>query len=279
MVRRHPPAAYFTCACLISWTLWLPLWLPGLGGPAPPVLPWHHALGAAGPFAAAFLVAARCEGRTGVLRLTRALGLWRGRIPWLVLATFGPLAVLAAAVLVARLAGQANASFAGFGVSREFPQLSAVGLFLYNVFTFGYGEETGWRGFALPRLQRRHGAFTATLLLTIGWAVWHAPLFLYRPGYASMGPGAIAGWFLSLLTGAVLLTWLFNGSRGSVLVVALFHASIDIVFTSDVASTFVVNAAGTMITIAGIVVLIVFGPRTLSRSGAVIAGEAAARRG
>jgi hypothetical protein len=82
-----------------------------------------------------------------------------------------------------------------------------------------------------------------------------------------MGPAAAAGWLLSLLTGAVLLTWLYNASRGSVLVVALFHATVDVAFTSDVASPLVVNATGALVTLWGIAVLAAVGPRHLARAG------------
>ena len=85
-----------------------------------------------------------------------------------------------------------------------------------------------------------------------------------------MGVACVFGWLFSLLTGAVLLTWLYNESRGSILVVALFHATVDIVFASDISSRFVVNAAGALVTIFGLVVLCVAGPRYLSRKGKVV---------
>jgi hypothetical protein len=85
-----------------------------------------------------------------------------------------------------------------------------------------------------------------------------------------MGVAGLTGWFASLLTGAVLLTWLYNESRGSILVVAVFHAAVDVVFTSDIASPVVVNAAGALITVAGLGVLAVVGPRYLSRAGRVV---------
>jgi membrane protease YdiL (CAAX protease family) len=159
---------------------------------------------------------------------------------------------------------------AGFGRSREFPQFSALGFPAYNILSFGHGEEVGWRGFALPRLQTRHSAFFATLLLTLGWALWHLPLFLYRPGYVTMGAADVVGWFLSFLTGAVLLTWLYNESKGSLLVVALFHAAVDIVFTSDISSQPVITTAGVLMTCWGFIVLVVTGPNYLSRHGKMI---------
>jgi membrane protease YdiL (CAAX protease family) len=270
LVRRHPLAAFFALAYAISWILWAPLWLSRLGVAGLPVVPYHHALGALGPVTGAMIVSAVVDGWPGPRDLLRRMALWRGRVGWLVVALGAPFVVLAVALVVARVVEGSGASLAGVGVSREFPQFSALAFLAYNVVTYGYGEETGWRGFALPRLQARHSALAATLRLTVGWALWHAPLFLYRPGYTSMGVAGIAGWFASLLTGAVLLTWLFNESRGSILVVALFHAAVDVVFTSDIASPIVVNAAGALVTIAGIAVLVVAGPRYLARAGKVV---------
>ena len=270
MSRRHPLATFFGLAYGISWLLWAPLWLPAFGVDGLPVLPFHHALGALGPIAAAFLVSATETGLAGTRDLLRRMGLWRGRLVWVAVALLAPFALLALAVVGAWVFGGESVSLAGFGSSREFPQFSALGFLAYNIVSFGYGEEVGWRGFALPRLQTRHSALVASLLLTLGWALWHTPLFFYRPGYTSMAPADIAGWFFSLLTGAVLLTWLYNESRGSLLVVALFHAAVDVVFTSDISSQFVVTAAGVLITFWGIIVLVAAGPGYLSRRGKMV---------
>jgi membrane protease YdiL (CAAX protease family) len=270
MVHRHPLVAYFALAYGISWLLWAPLWLPAFGVGGLPVLPFHHALGALGPITAAFLVSTMETGLAGPLDLFRRMGLWRGRLVWVAVALLVPFALLALAAVGASLVGAESLSLAGFGSSREFPQFSALGFLAYNIVSFGYGEEVGWRGFVLPRLQTRHSAFVATLLLTLGWALWHTPLFFYRPGYMTMGVADIVGWFLSFLTGAVLLTWLYNESRGSLLVVALFHATVDIVFTSDISSQSVTNGAGVLITLWGIIVLVGAGPAYLSRQGKMI---------
>ena len=270
MIRRHPLAAYFALAYGISWVLWAPLWLPAFGVHGLPVVPFHHALGAMGPIIAAFLASAMETGMAGPADLLRRMGLWRGRLRWVAVALLAPYALLALAVIAASLLGGERVSLAGLGRSREFPQFSAFGFLVYNIASFGFGEEVGWRGFALPRLQTRHTALIASLLLTLGWALWHVPLFFYRPGYTSMDAAGIAGWFFSLLTGAVLLTWLYNESRGSILVVAFFHATVDVAFTSGISTPPVVNVAGALITGWGIIVLIVAGPRYLSRRGKVV---------
>lgn len=265
LITRFPLAAYFTCAYAISWLIWAPLWLPAFGVNGLPAFRYQHALGALGPISAAFLVSLATSGRPGAWNLLRRMGRWRGQLAWLAVAVGGPALLLVLGVLGAALVGHESISVATFGRSREFPLFSAVGFLAYNVVSFGFGEEVGWRGFALPRLQARHSALVASLLLTVGWALWHVPLFFYRPGYTSMGLAGIAGWLFSLLTGAILLTWLYNESRGSLLVVALFHAAVDVVFTSEISSPMVVNAAGALITIWGVLVLAIAGPRYLTR--------------
>lgn len=149
---------------------------------------------------------------------------------------------------------------------KEFLQFNLLTYFLYNLLFFGFGEEVGWRGFALPRFQAKFNALLSSLALTLFWAIWHWPLFFYRPGYTSMEVAAIVGWVFSLMTGSILLTWLFNASRASVLICAVFHSTIDIAFTADFADKNVVNVMGFLITLWGILTVIVFKPRNLSKN-------------
>ncbi len=258
---------FFALAYSISWILWAPLWLPAFGVHGLPVLPYHHALGAAGPIAAAFIMSWREQRAAGVANLARQLVQWRGQLLWIAIALAGPFVIALLAMLLAGFF-DSTAGIGGLrklGTSREFPQFNAIVFFLYNLISFGYGEETGWRGYALPHLQHRFNALWSSAVLTLGWALWHIPLFFYRPGYTSMDIGGIAGWVASLLTGSVLLTWLYNSSRGSILVVAIFHATIDIVFTSDIANPLVVSLTGALITIWGIAVIPLAGARNLAR--------------
>jgi CAAX protease family protein len=270
MIRRYPLAAYFALAYCISWLIWLPLCLPAFGVHALPAFHYHHAFGALGPIVAAFLVSTLETGRAGTGDLLSRLFLWQGRMGWVVLAIAAPVALLALGMAGASLMGGEHVTLSRLGRSREFPNFSALEFMAYNLGSFGYGEEVGWRGFALPRLQARHSALVSALLLTVGWALWHAPLFLYRPGYVGMNVAAIAGWLFSLVTGSVLLTWLYNGSRGSLLVVAIFHAAIDVVFTSESSSPIVVNLAGALITVWGVVIVLAAGPSYLCKRGKVV---------
>jgi hypothetical protein len=87
----------------------------------------------------------------------------------------------------------------------------------------------------LPRLQQHHSPLVSSALLTLGWAGWHLPFFLYLPAYAAFGVGLLPGFFFALFAGAVVLTWLYNRSGGSVLAAALWHASFNFVTASPAA--------------------------------------------
>jgi hypothetical protein len=83
-----------------------------------------------------------------------------------------------------------------------------------------------------------------------------------------MEMAGIFGWVFSLLTGSVLLTWLYNSSRASIFICAVFHSTIDIAFTADVADKNIINYMGFLITLWGIITIIIFKPKNLARNEA-----------
>jgi hypothetical protein len=140
------------------------------------------------------------------------------------------------------------------------------------VFTFIGGplcEEAGWRGFALPRLQHRFNALTSSLILGLLWACWHIPFYL-EPGYAEKGmPFPI---FVFVVIGlAILFTWIYNNTRGSLVLTVLAH------FFFNFSSVFLVQQFGLMppmllyigggggMVVLTIGVILLFGPKRLSR--------------
>ena len=135
--------------------------------------------------------------------------------------------------------------------------------------TSGCGEELGWRGFALPRLQRTHSAMASSVLLAIGWAGWHLPAFFYIPSYTAMGLRILPGFFFGLLAGAIVLTWLYNSSGGSVLAAVLWHASFNFVTASPNAGGFVAAVTSTLVMVWAIVVVWRYDWTTLSAPTAV----------
>jgi membrane protease YdiL (CAAX protease family) len=243
------------------------MYLPAFGINVLPVLPFNHAFGALGPLLAAFILKGIEEGKNGISSLLRSM--FRTNITFLLIAITSPFILLLAAAAISYSSGSGFFDIFIAGKTNEFPAWGLTEFFIYNVIFFGFGEETGWKGYALPRLQSKYSALTSSIIFTGFWAVWHIPLFFYRPGYTGMGIALTAGWLLSLLTGSILLTWLFNSSGGSILVCAVFHAAIDIVFIPDFADRNIINYLGMLITVWGIITVLVFGYRNLSWNGKI----------
>nr|WP_290934603.1 CPBP family glutamic-type intramembrane protease [Haliscomenobacter sp.] len=122
----------------------------------------------------------------------------------------------------------------------------------------------GWLAVCTTPIAEKYSALVATLLLSVFWAGWHLPLFAYRPGYTSMDVAGAAGWFFSIVAGAVLFTWLFNGSRGSLLACALFHGLTDVVFLCDYGNDNMMQHIGMLVTLWGLAVLLIWGWRNLA---------------
>ncbi len=214
--------------------------------------------------AAAIVVTAACDGRAGLRLLVERCLTVRGKVGSLAIAVAAPILLFVGSAVALRLLGQSEVAWADAGTSVEYPALGRGAYWAVNIVCYGFGEEVGWRGFALPRLQARHAALTSAVLLSVAWAAWHMPLFAFSSGLSSMGVGGLLGWFSSLVTGSILLTWLFNRSRGSVLAVALFHGVLDVVMTSPAkgALPFVMGA---IITMWGLSLPVVLGRTNLSR--------------
>jgi membrane protease YdiL (CAAX protease family) len=178
---------------------------------------------------AAFVVLAATEGRPGVRDLLAAMvRLPRGRHGRL--AVVSPLLFLLPALAVAAVLGDAPSL-------DEFGRLSGaasgvVGVVLLLVIN-GYGEEAGWRGYALPRLQARFGALRATLCLAVGWAGWHLPLFFVLASYSDFDPFTAVGFVIGLTAGGFVLTAIYNSTGGSVLAVAVWHALYNLCAASE----------------------------------------------
>jgi membrane protease YdiL (CAAX protease family) len=137
-----------------------------------------------------------------------------------------------------------------------------VPLFIQSFLLSGLGEEFGWRGYALPRLQARWNALTSSIILGVIWATWHIPFFfihnqpLYQRDFWE--------WIPLILLSSVIYTWIFNNTRGSVLAAALIHASLNtsIIILPTQTSLWYYYA---FLLLGVILVIIFFGPKRLVR--------------
>ncbi|WP_338874663.1 type II CAAX endopeptidase family protein [Spirosoma sp. SC4-14] len=258
-------ARFFGLAYFISWLAWSPYYLP-LNTP-PSWLPYGHLLGSLGPMLASLILLYHERGFAGIRALAGGQRPGWPSLKWLLIGAGAPILLLLILIGIGLPSHPKAPNWQGLFLGQEFKFLSPVAYVLVNFFFFGMGEEIGWRGFALPRLQTRFSAFTANLVLTGFWALWHWPLFL-NPlgGYIHMDIGGIVGWLFSLITGGILFTWLFNSSRGNVLACALFHSMMDVVFMADLNLPHISTYAGILVTLWGASVWLIYGRVTLSHS-------------
>jgi membrane protease YdiL (CAAX protease family) len=130
------------------------------------------------------------------------------------------------------------------------------------------GEEIGWRGYVLPRLQSRMSALSASLLIAPIWGLWHLPLWL--AGDPVRTPTFYVPFFVAVFALSVILTWVYNSTGGSLLMVVLAHATFNLPITLTIddlgtrATVPVLFYWGLMI-VAAIGVVIWAGPEHLSR--------------
>ena len=215
-------ALFWILSFVIAWVLTLPPALAQLGliarSPVPSGLGLLIGLA---PIIAAAIAAARQGGGRAYWRSLRR----PPRPAWT--AAFGilvPPVILLIAYAVHRVLGDP------IRVALDM-QVAVMGL-VWLVLAFG--EEAGWRGFALPRLAERHGFWLGSAFLGVGWCVWHYPRLLGSPYLGSLAQALplIALFSIQILVSNFILCWLYFRSGRSVIAPTLFHASFNVVATA-----------------------------------------------
>ena len=243
--------AYVLLAYGLSWAWLVPLALAGAVVVQGNGWPTHFPA-LLGPVVAALLVA----WRTGALRSLLA-SMVRIRVPlrWWAVA-LSPLALLGIGLLAELAVGQELPQPSAFAQLSGLPSaIGVIGVALMFLLVNGYGEETGWRGFALPLLQRRFSPLTAMLVLAVIWAGWHLPMFFVVDNFRAFSAGTVVGWLLGLTAGSIVLGWLYNRSGGSVALVAVWHACFNIV-SATAAATGLLAAIVTTVVMTQAIVLV-----------------------
>ena len=157
----------------------------------------------------------RHYGLKGLGRFFRRLIFWRAPLLWWLFLLLGIPAIIYAA---AAINGTITEPFRFAPWYLVFPAL------VQSLLLGPMGEEFGWRGLALPLLQRRFAPFWASIILGVVWAVWHAPAFALSG--TPQSAWAFGPFFLGLIAITVIMTPLFNASRGSLLIAILYHLNI-----------------------------------------------------
>ena len=206
--KEHTLVAFFAIAFALSWYPWVLALLRGsTSGPNP-----------LGPLFAGIIVTAIVSGRSGLREFFSRLVRWRVGAKWYALAFIAPLLICLFVAIVTRCL-MPDLQMTAFSPEkmRELPDR-----FLFILLFIGLGEEPGWRGFALPQLQSKYSPFKASLILAPLWTLWHLPLMGNEFPWPIVPP-----FVLSVFGATFMLTWVFNETRGSVLLPMLMHAVVN----------------------------------------------------
>jgi len=188
----------------------------------------------AGPLFAALIVLAIFEGRDGIRGLFAQMSFSKLSGRWIVIVLLLPIVLSLASLLLGLLSN----GMKPLGLNPKLPLLYFIPFLLYMIVFTGFWEEPGWRGFALPRLQKYYNAETSSWILGLLWGMWHIPINLYLIWDA--GPAALIPMIIGLLLGTVgwtiVNTWVYNNTR-SLLLMILLHGWTNTVQSYLVLST------------------------------------------
>ena len=261
LVKRHPIITFFVLAYALAWIIESPLVFLTDSLTDTQVLV-VQILSSNVPSVVAIMLTAMVFGRGALRKLLGRLLIWRVNPLWYLVVFLGPVALVGGVVPL-------NALLGGPALSLGMPLLGAAIFFGFSIFPgSALGEEIGWRGYVLPRLQSRMSALSAALLLAPIWALWHLPLWLQGKPFQT--PTLYAGFVVSAFALSVILTWVYNSTGGSLLFVVLLHATVNLPQTLTIdelgsrATVPLLLYWGLMV-VAAIVVVVVAGPKHLSR--------------
>ncbi|MFD1600292.1 CPBP family intramembrane glutamic endopeptidase [Halobellus rarus] len=142
---------------------------------------------------------------------------WRTEIQWWAVALF-----VAPVLSLIGYGSYLAVTETSFGLTDDPIVILYLMLFFYILLLRGgFGEEMGWRGYALPLLLKQYNTTIAALLIGVGWAAWHLPLFFIQGTRQS---GSFTLYLVGVVGLSIILAWLYTRSRGSVLLTTVFHA-------------------------------------------------------
>lgn len=216
-LKQHPLVLFFILAFLFPWLVWGTTIAQSRG-----ILQFHVPQSLAfwiGLNLATYITAAITGGLPAVKDIFNRIIRWRVKPIWYITALLftGVIGILAIGIHI--ILGGTNTVGGLLTLKNLLPSL------LFQIFFFLLTEETAWRGFALPRLQARYNGLNSSLILGILWGLWHLPLVFIPGSFQSTVP--FIGFILSAIATSILMTWVFNHSRGSVLIAAIFHGATD----------------------------------------------------
>lgn len=267
VLKRHSLIFGILLMFLLTWPLML-----ANAGFLPFQLPFPLSLMPGyGLIAASLIMTGVTIGRSGVVGLLKRYLIWRVGWKWYAVAFLLLPACMLAGVLLNAAVTRTSLDFSSVMAHNIFGPSANLFLFILPFFLVDLltnGEEMGWRGYALPRFQARYSALLSSLLLGVIWGIWHLPIYL---GHWNLSSFLV--FMVKVPVEAIFYTWLYNNTKGSLLLVSLMHSAGNTAGAFlPLASTVSASNLGALIfqvaveILIAIVVTLTTGPERLSRT-------------
>jgi membrane protease YdiL (CAAX protease family) len=252
-MRRHRVVSFFVIAYLFSWGIWIPMALAGVrvvqGSGWPSQTP-----GLIGPLVAALVMSAVVGGGAPVRDLLARMVRWRVSLRWYLVA-LSPLVLFAIAAGATALTAGGWPDLAELGQFSGLP-LVAVPVMWLLLIVAAFGEETGWRGYAVPEMLQKTGFLTTAIVIGCLWVLWHAPLVFVVESYRQMGVAIVPMLLFGLVSGSIFLAWLYRASGASVLIVAIWHGTYNLVSGTAAAHGLVAAVVSTAVMVSAVLIVV-----------------------
>ncbi|RCW51620.1 CPBP family intramembrane glutamic endopeptidase [Halanaerobium sp. ST460_2HS_T2] len=233
---------------LISWLIWLPNLLGNYFN-----VNWKssnllHFMGGLGPLLGATISTSIYYKKRGLKNYFKSRFFKLSALRWILVGLFLPFIFFIIAFLIVGMISGQWSDFNLIGTNSKIPFENKFLIWLIWILFFGIGEESGWRGFLFPELMKIYKPKSAAIYTAFIWVFWHLPLFLYDQDFKCMGLGGLAGWFIGLLFGALILAWLTYKAAFSLWPAILWHGTFNF-FTAGDQISFLYPALITMMVI------------------------------
>jgi uncharacterized protein len=264
---------FFLIAILITWIFWIPSLLSKLNIWPYDVPDWFYLFGGLGPISAALIMSWSKDKSKGIRHLFASILIWKVKYYWFLVVLFLPLFMHFLIIILEVAIFDLPSEDISINVFAFFPAVFFTALFMLV-------EELGWRGYALPNLQKSLSALSSSLIIGLAWGIWHIPLLFYRP--EQFGLHLVDSELLFILLYitntmalSVVFTWIFNSTKGSLLLCTLFHGSLNTAgntysIPGNLSPIHYWAGLTTILIIVGVIIILLTNSRTLSKKSKII---------
>jgi membrane protease YdiL (CAAX protease family) len=239
MLTEKPLLGFFLLSFAISWVLWIPLmyghfkygWTTWEGDSWTNIRTMLGILGSLGPAISAIILTYSLEGKESVRLLLKRVLLWRVNVVWWLIGFYSWWLIGSIISSLLQLAPFQNIVLQFVFSLINIP---VIIFFLQMPLLIGMvGEELGWRGFALPRLLDKYDPIVSSLVLALPWIFWHTPLAVFQEWTGNIPiMYFLLKYALLVLPLALIFTWFFQKTKGSILLVIVFHKALNLTFNA-----------------------------------------------